>query len=84
MNKERKSAQSKLCSKIKTKYEYLLYKDNILIEKCNYSKLVELGLKNSLSMFYEKKSNDVVFKGYRIIRVKIEDIVQPEGKLSDR
>lgn len=74
-NPDRKVQQSKLFSKLKTKY---LYKING--QFYDYSQLKEMGYKNVLSEFYRKKTNIVTFKGVVIQRVKIEDIVQPLEK----
>lgn len=70
-NIERKEQQSKLFSKLKTKY---LYKINDKLY--DYFQLKELGYKNCIEAFYRKKSNIVTFKGIVVERVKIEDIVQ--------
>lgn len=73
-NDERKENQSNLLSKLKTKYKYQLYKDDEFIEECDYKRLKELGLSTVLSNFHRKKSNEVICKGYKIIRTN-EDIV---------
>ena len=75
-NEERKQEQSKLMSKIKTKYKYKIFKDNVFIEECNFERLKELGLSTVLSNFHRRKSDDVKCKGYQIIRVS-DDIVSP-------
>lgn len=67
-NTKRRNKQSKLFLKMKTKYEYKIYHQNGIIEKCYYARLVELGLKNVIATFYRKKNNDVKHKNYRIIR----------------
>ena len=79
-NPNRKNQQSKILSSIKTKYTYKLYKDNIFLYDCNFAELTKLGLNNCLSTFNKKKSDDIIFKGYRIIRIKISDIVQSVEK----
>jgi group I intron endonuclease len=75
-NPNRKIQQSKILSNIKTKYVYLLYDlNNILLETCNYEKLKELKLQNSLTTFCKKNSNIIKFKSYIIERQIIKDIV---------
>lgn len=80
-NFERIENQSKLFSEIKTKYYYIIRDlKNKFIEKCNYSRLVELELKNVQATFHKKKLNNVKFKNFIIERVKIEDIVRSSKK----
>lgn len=74
-NKERKINQSKLFSKLKTKYLYRI--NNNLVD---YAELVKLGYKSAVSEFHRKKSDIVYCKKMLIERVKIEDIVQPSEK----
>jgi len=77
-NKKRKVNQSLLMSKTLTKYEYHLTKDNLTII-VDYKKLKELGLKNCLPTFARKNTNKIIFKGYIIEKLKVnEDIVQPD------
>ena len=79
-NNERKKQQSKIMSKNKTKYYYVIYDPNnkLVNDHANYQDLVELGLKNAVNSFSRKKSDDVKCKNYRVIRKIInEDIVQP-------
>ena len=68
-NESRKVEQSKIMSKNKTKYSYNLYKDDVFIENCDYKKLCELKLKNSITDFSKKKTDEINFKGYKIIRI---------------
>lgn len=76
-NPDRVLNQSKLFSKIKTKYNYIIYDlDNTFIENCDYKRLKELKLQNVTSQFFRKKNNNVKWKEFLIKRVKIEDIVQ--------
>lgn len=56
-------------SKNKTKYSYDLYKDDVFIENCDYKRLCELELKNSITDFSKKKTDEIKFKGYKIIRI---------------
>lgn len=74
-NPDRKVQQSKLFSKLKTKY---LYKING--QYYNYSQLKETDYKNVQSEFHRKNTNITIFKGVVIERVKIEDIVQSSEK----
>lgn len=68
-NPDRKKEQSILMSKNKTKYEYDIHSPNGIIEKsCGYKRLLELDLKNVISQFHRKNSNDVFYKGFRVIR----------------
>jgi len=71
-NPYRKVFQSDLFSKIKTKYEYVVTKDGkewIVL----YKDLHQYGLKDVGSYFHRKKSDDVICKGYRVIRKKINE-----------
>ena len=68
-NDIRKLEQSKIMSKNKTKYSYDLYKDDVFIENCDYKRLCELELKNSITDFSKKKTDEIKFKGYKIIRI---------------
>jgi group I intron endonuclease len=70
-NIERKKEQSKIFSKMITKYNYVVSKNNNII-KCDYSKLVEMKLKNCVSTFFKKKTNRINFKGYIIERIKLK------------
>lgn len=67
--------QSKLFSKLKTKYKY-----KIDGELHDFKYLVDNGLKNVQTTFYKKKINIVTFKGKVIERVLIEDIVRHSEK----
>lgn len=75
-NNERKINQSLLLSKILTKYKYYLTKDDITTI-VSYKDLKNLGLHNCLATFKKKKINEIIFKGYRIQKLKVnEDIVR--------
>ena len=75
-NIERKINQSLLLSKTLTKYEYQLTKDNITII-VNYKELKNLNLHRCLTTFGKKKINEIIFKGYKIQKLKVnEDIVR--------
>jgi len=75
-NNERKANQSLLLSKILTKYEYHLTRDNITTI-VSYKELKNLGLQNCLATFKRKKINEIIFKGYKIQKLKVnEDIVR--------
>lgn len=67
-NPQRKELQSELFTQYKTKYEYLIY-INDLPEKVNYRELVDLGFSSVLSNFHRRKTNDCFCKGVRIVRV---------------
>lgn len=68
-NTARKESQSKLLSEIKQKYVYDIYlNDELLYENADYSILTKLSLKNCVSTFRKKQTNDIIFKNHRIIR----------------
>jgi group I intron endonuclease len=71
-NTNRKDAQSKLLTKIKTKYKYFVSKDGFEVS-VNYEGLKNLNLQTALSNFHRKKSDDVLCKGYRIVRININE-----------
>ena len=82
-NNERKLEQSKIMSKNKTKYRYIIYdpQGELLTEQGNYTTLKELGLTNSSTQFSRKNSNEIYCKKYKVIRKLInEDIVQSSEK----
>ena len=68
-NNIRRNQQSELLTRHKTRYEYHIFRDENIVEKCNYSRLKELKLHSVLSNFHRKKCNTVEHKGYTIIRV---------------
>lgn len=84
-NEDRKLQQSKLMSKIKTKWTYIIYDPdgNLITENGNYALLKELNLKNVIGAFHDKKSDCVMFKKYKIIRINNKDIVQTPEKSED-
>ena len=68
-NTTRRESQSKLLSEIKQKYVYDIYlNDKLLYENADYSILIKLSLKNCISTFGKKQTNDIIFKNHRIIR----------------
>ena len=86
-NETRKIQQSKLMSKIKTKYKYIIYdpSGNLITENGTIETLKDLGLdKSAYSAFSKRKSDDVITKKYRVIRINDKDIVHPEKKFSDK
>lgn len=84
-NEERKEQQRKIMSKNKTKYTYIIYnpEGELITENGDYDLLKELNITSVMSSFSRKKSNDVVCKGYRVIRNNIKDIVHTSGKSED-
>lgn len=70
-NNIRKKEQSELFCKTKTKYKYIIMKDDIILEECNYKRLKELKLDNVQAIFFTKTSDKVNHKGYTIERLKI-------------
>ena len=68
-NTARRESQSKLLSELKQKYVYDIYlNDKLLYENADYSILTKLSLKNCVSTFGKKQTNDIIFKNHRIIR----------------
>ena len=70
-NTIRKKNQSDLFRKSKTKYKYLLEKDNN-IETCDYQRLIELKLNNCIATMCTKKKDSIMFKNYKITRIKLK------------
>lgn len=71
-NSYRKLNQSILFSKTKTKYSYKLSDSNSnFIRIIDYKELKELGLKNCLATFFQKKCNIIKFKEFIIERILI-------------
>jgi hypothetical protein len=56
-----------------TKYSYKVTKPDGVVIDCNYAQLCELGLKNIPASFHRKKTNDVMYKSYRVVRLIIKD-----------
>lgn len=68
-NTARRESQSKLLSEVKQKYVYDIYlNDKLLYENADYSILTKLSLKNCVSTFGKKQTNDIIFKNHRIVR----------------
>jgi group I intron endonuclease len=68
-NQQRRDDQSRLFSKIKTKYVYMVVFPNGDVESdCDYQRLTELGLKSSLSSFHRSGDDTVVVKGHVVNR----------------
>lgn len=68
-NTSRRESQSKLLSEVKQKYVYDIYlNDKLLYENADYSILTKLSLKNCVSTFGKKQTNDIIFKNHRIVR----------------
>ena len=85
-NKTRRKQQSKIMSKAKTKYHYIIYdpNGNIITKNGNYQSLKDYNITNAICSFSKKKCDEVFCKNYKIIRVKNnEDIVHPSKKLED-
>lgn len=62
--------QSKLLSKIKTKWKYLIYFDSEPIE-CNFETLKILKMSSVIANFSKQKTNVTKFKGWKIERVPV-------------
>jgi hypothetical protein len=68
-NQQRRDDQSRLFSKIKTKYVYMVVFPNGDVESdCDYQRLTELGLKSSLSSFHRSGDDTVIVKGHVVNR----------------
>lgn len=67
-NIERKELQSKVMTKVKTKYTYDVICESFYFTDASYKDLCLLGLKNVIGSFFSKKSDDVYYKNYRVIR----------------
>jgi len=68
-----REAQADLMSKNLTKWKYLVSFNNIT-QILFYKDLAELGLKNCITTFFNKKSDIIQFKGYTIERVRLNDV----------
>lgn len=66
-NKEEQNRIVDNISKMKTRYNYKLEKDDV-VEYVLYKKLKEMKLQNVISAFWEHGTNTVVHKGYKITR----------------
>jgi len=69
-NPLRSKQQSKILSINKTRYQYIVY-EGCESTVVNYSWLKQNKLHNVITHFHRKKSNDVIYKGVRIIRKPI-------------
>jgi group I intron endonuclease len=70
-NFELKKRYSEIFTRLKTKYEYIIND----VEVLSYKQLKDRGLSNVISTFHRKKVDTVAFKGFKIVRKKLE--VQP-------
>lgn len=78
-NENRKLQQSKIMSKLKSKYLYIIYDKtgNLITDSGTIETLKELNINKSVySSFYRSKSNTVTTKGYTVTRINNKDIVQ--------
>lgn len=83
---ERKNQQKEIMSKNKTKWIYIIYDPdgNLITDKGTYDTLKELKLNTSaFSAFSRQKTNEIITKKYKIIRINNKEIVHPEEKFSD-
>lgn len=72
-NKDRREQASKIMTKNKTKYVYIVSKVGEGAKReCTYRELVGLGLKSAISSFYKLKKGKVKCKGFNIERIKIK------------
>lgn len=68
-NSQRREQQSTLMSKTKTKYEYAVTgEDGKTVSNMTYAELRIFGLKNVIASFHRKKSNSVMYRGFKIER----------------
>lgn len=65
-----KDKQAELFSKYLTKYEYIIYLEEVTC--VSYKELVKLGYRNALCSFSRKNSDEIFCKGVRIVRRKIQ------------
>lgn len=72
-NKGRVKRQGALFSRYLTKYVYVVKPPRGRNTTVKYKRLCELGLQGVISKMHKNKSNDVVFKGYRVVKRLIED-----------
>lgn len=68
-DENRKVDQSKLMTKLKTKYSYKIIGLDTNIEEGTYKDLKILGLKNCMATFQRSNKNTITFKGYIITRI---------------
>lgn len=69
----RSKTQSDRFSKTLTKYVYVVKPPRGRTITVKYRRLKELGLQSAVPVMCQKKSNDVMLKGYRIIKRPIDD-----------
>lgn len=69
-NDRDKGEQGRLFSKYLTKYEYLIYLEYVII--VTYNELANMGYRGVLGKFSKKKTDEVIFKGVKIVRRKIQ------------
>jgi len=67
INPTRRRLQGEAFSKMKTKYEYEVYREDSTVRML-YSDLRESGLSGVISVFHRTCKNDVIYKGVRIVR----------------
>lgn len=73
-NPHRRKNQSEWFRKYKTVWEYLVYIKSDLAIVCDYQMLKEMGLdKGALTAFSKRKTDDVITKGFRVVRRRIKD-----------
>lgn len=71
-NHKRRRNQSRMMSKVLTKYSYEIYDQAMTLTKvCSYSDLCKFGLRSVISYFYRCKCNQSQIKGFIVKRIKI-------------
>lgn len=71
---ERRRLQSDTMRALRTKYEYLVTSPSGESELCNFKRLSDLGLKNAHSVFFRKKTDIAIVKGFHVIRRPIGEV----------
>lgn len=71
-NRDRE-AQGKLFTKIKTKYIYRISSIDSETELLYYKELKERNLHGCISVFFRKQLDSVIFKGFTIERIRVDD-----------
>lgn len=69
---ERAEEQGRMFTKYLTKYTYELFTpEGEYIKTVLHKELCEMGLGNCLATFHQKKTNNIIFKGFKIIKNKL-------------
>lgn len=66
-NPTRRTLQSEVMRRVLTKYLYQVYRESG-VEEMTYAQLKRAGFRSVISAFFRSKSNEVVFKGVKVVR----------------